>query len=101
MPTTPLQGTLQTPLQTPRPRTLQRSRASRALTLTRTLTPTPTLTLTLTRCDRYVRIYQAGFSERPRDAARARRAQLREKLSLRSDLEQSRRHIVEHRYDGE
>ena len=48
-----------------------------------------------------MRIYQAGFSERPRDAARARRAQLREKLSLRSDLEQSRRHIVEHRYEGE
>ena len=70
-------------------------------TLTLTLTPTLTLTLTLTRCDRYVRIYQAGFSERPRDAARARRAQLREKLSLRSDLEQSRRHIVEHRYEGE
>ena len=53
------------------------------------------------QCDRSVRIYQFGFSERPRDAARARRAQLRETLSLRSDLEQSRRHIVEHRYEGE
>ena len=53
------------------------------------------------KCHRFVRVIQAGFSERPRDAARARRAQLRENISLRSDLEQSRRHIVTHRYEGE
>jgi hypothetical protein len=53
------------------------------------------------KCHRFVRVIQPGFSERPRDAARARRAQLRENISLRSDLEQSRRHIVTHRYEGE
>ena len=53
------------------------------------------------KCHRFVRVIQSGFSERPRDAARKRREQLRESISLRSDLEQSRRHIVTHRYEGE